>query len=59
MLPPDEHSLPAAAEWVGEVLADDERRAALGKAARALAEQEFDLSRCADRFEALLDRSRG
>jgi glycosyltransferase involved in cell wall biosynthesis len=58
VLPPDDASLPAAAEWVGTVLADDDRRTALGKAARALAEQEFDLSRCADRFEELLDRSR-
>jgi glycosyltransferase involved in cell wall biosynthesis len=54
VLPPDESSLPAAAAWVDEVLADAERRAALGKAARALAEQEFELSGCADRFEELL-----
>ena len=58
VLPPDESSLPAAAEWVEAVLADDERQAALGKAARALAEQEFELSGCADRFEAVLERSR-
>jgi glycosyltransferase involved in cell wall biosynthesis len=57
VLPPDESSLPAAAAWVHDVLADGERRAALGKAARALAEQEFDLTRCADRFEDLLRRS--
>ena len=55
VLPPDDTSLPAAAAWVGEVLADDERRAALGKASRALAEQEFELAACADRFEALLE----
>jgi colanic acid biosynthesis glycosyl transferase WcaI len=54
VLPPDEASLPAAAAWVADVLADDERQAALGKAARALAEQEFELAGCADRFEALL-----
>lgn len=54
VLPPQDAALSAAAEWVGAVLADDERRAALGKAARALAEQEFDLTRCADRFEELL-----
>jgi len=58
VLPPDETSLPAAAEWVEAVLADEERQAALGKAARALAEQEFELSGCADRFEAVLERSR-
>ena len=55
VLPPDDTSLPAAAAWVGDVLADDERRAALGKASRALAEQEFELAACADRFEALLE----
>jgi colanic acid biosynthesis glycosyl transferase WcaI len=59
VLPPAEGSLPAAAAWVAEVLADDERQAALGKAARALAEQEFELSGCADRFEAVLQRSAG
>jgi glycosyltransferase involved in cell wall biosynthesis len=55
VLPPDDTSLPAAAAWVDEVLADDERKAALGKASRALAEQEFELAGCADRFEALLE----
>jgi glycosyltransferase involved in cell wall biosynthesis len=55
VLPPDDASLPAAAAWVDEVLADDERKAALGKASRALAEQEFELAGCADRFEALLE----
>jgi colanic acid biosynthesis glycosyl transferase WcaI len=54
VLPPDDASLPAAADWVRGVLADDERRAALGKASRGLAEQEFELAGCADRFEALL-----
>lgn len=54
VLAPDESSLPAAATWVDDVLADGERQAALGKAARALAEQEFELSGCADRFETVL-----
>jgi glycosyltransferase involved in cell wall biosynthesis len=54
VLTPDESSLPAAATWVDDVLADGERQAALGKAARALAEQEFELSGCADRFETVL-----
>ena len=58
VLPADEASLPAAATWVAEVLADDERQTALGKAARALAEQEFQLSGCADRFEAVLESAR-
>ena len=56
VLPPAEESLPEAAAWVGSVLADDERRAALGKSARALAEQEFEVSGCADRFEDVLGR---
>ena len=54
VLPPHEDSLPEAAEWVGAVLADHERSAALGKAARALAEQEFALAGCADAFEQIL-----
>jgi colanic acid biosynthesis glycosyl transferase WcaI len=57
VLPPDDSSLPAAAEWVVGVLADEERHTALGKAARALAEEEFELSRCADAFESVLERS--
>jgi glycosyltransferase involved in cell wall biosynthesis len=59
VLPPDAASLPAAAAWVGAVLSDAERRVALGKAARALAEQEFQLAGCADRFEAVLTRAAG
>jgi glycosyltransferase involved in cell wall biosynthesis len=54
VLPPRAESLPAAAVWVGDVLDDPERRAAVGKAARALAEQEFALARCADAFESIL-----
>jgi colanic acid biosynthesis glycosyl transferase WcaI len=54
VLPPSEASLPAAVEWVGEVLSDDEYAATLGKAARVLAEQEFELASCADRFESIL-----
>jgi colanic acid biosynthesis glycosyl transferase WcaI len=54
VLPPVDDSLPAAAAWVDTVLTDDEHRAMLGKAARALAEQEFNLVRCATRFDAIL-----
>jgi colanic acid biosynthesis glycosyl transferase WcaI len=57
VLPPHEGALPEAADWVRAVLSDDERRAALGKAARGLAEDEFELSGCADRFEAVLQGS--
>jgi glycosyltransferase involved in cell wall biosynthesis len=54
VLPPRAESLPAAAVWVGDVLDDPERLTAVGKAARALAEQEFALARCADAFESIL-----
>lgn len=54
VLPPQEAALPFAADWVGSVLSDEERRTALGKSARALAEREFELVSCADRFEAVL-----
>ncbi|MCW2755517.1 MAG: glycosyl transferase family 1 [Marmoricola sp.] len=56
VLPPNSGSLPAAADWVCGVLADDEERARLGKQSRALAEREFALDGCADRFEAILTR---
>ncbi|WP_310962200.1 glycosyltransferase family 4 protein [Nocardioides terrisoli] len=54
VLPPAEESLPAAARWVTAVLADDQERALLGEQARQLAEQEFRLASCADRFESIL-----
>jgi glycosyltransferase involved in cell wall biosynthesis len=56
VLPPAPESLPSAAAWVSEVLADEERMNLLGKQARTLAEDEFALDRCADRFEAILAR---
>lgn len=56
VLPPNEGSLPAAAEWVTRVLADDEERARIGKQARALAEREFALEGCGNRFEEILIR---
>jgi glycosyltransferase involved in cell wall biosynthesis len=51
---PEEDDLDAAAVWVAGVLADDDRRTAVGHASRELAEAEFALPRCADRFEQLL-----
>jgi len=54
VLPPRKESLPEAAAWVGRVLGEPDRAAALGKAARALAEREFALEGCADGFEAIL-----
>jgi glycosyltransferase involved in cell wall biosynthesis len=58
VLPPDEAALPEAARWVREVLADPDRARALGKASRALAEREFALTACADRFEHILAGAR-
>lgn len=54
VLPPNADSLPAAAAWATGVLADAEEQARIGKASRALAEREFALEGCADRFEAIL-----
>jgi colanic acid biosynthesis glycosyl transferase WcaI len=58
VLPPSEASLPEAATWVRDVLEDGERARELGKQARTLAEREFALAGCADRFEAILTQSR-
>lgn len=59
VLPPDADSVPAAAAWVADVLADPDRRARLGEQSRALAEREFALEGCTDRFEAVLRRAVG
>lgn len=56
VLPPSEDSLPAAAAWVVTVLADAGKSAEIGHSSRALAEKEFALAGCADRFEAILTR---
>ena len=54
VLRPEEPSLPAAADWVRDVLADPADAERIGKASRALAEREFQLAGCADRFEEIL-----
>ena len=54
VLPPDESSVAEGAEWVRDLLADPDRAEQVGKASRALAEREFELSGCADRFETIL-----
>ncbi|MFL6156082.1 MAG: glycosyltransferase family 4 protein [Marmoricola sp.] len=56
VLPPNADSLHAAAAWVRGVLADPEEQVRLGKQSRALAEREFALEGCADRFEEILGR---
>ncbi|TCJ30172.1 glycosyltransferase family 4 protein [Nocardioides jejuensis] len=57
VLRPEDAAIPAAAAWVTEILGDPDRAAIIGKASRALAEQEFELSGCADQFEAILAAS--
>jgi colanic acid biosynthesis glycosyl transferase WcaI len=54
VLAPLEGSLPEAAGWVVELLRDDERRVTIGKASRELAEREFALDICVDRFDRIL-----
>lgn len=54
VLRPAEASLPEAASWVCDVLADAGRARVIGERARSLAESEFALAGCADRFEAIL-----
>jgi colanic acid biosynthesis glycosyl transferase WcaI len=44
----------AAAAWVADLLGDAPRRDEIGRAARDLAEAEFALATCADRFEDIL-----
>jgi glycosyltransferase involved in cell wall biosynthesis len=52
---PQEADLDRAAAWCADVLSDVERRDELGQAARSLAEREFALAGCADRFETVLN----
>ena len=59
VLPPEASSVPDAAAWVAGVLADPTRAAQIGTASRELAEREFNLATIADRFETILNESRG
>jgi len=56
VLSPDASSIPEAADWVTEVLDDNDLWDKLGRRARELAEREFELSLCASRFEQILLR---
>jgi colanic acid biosynthesis glycosyl transferase WcaI len=57
---PSQMDVPAAAAWTSEMLADPVRRAEVGAASRELAEGEFAMQVCADRFERVLrDSVRG
>ncbi len=52
--PPDREHLPATAAEVVRLLRADARRAAVGRAARRLAEERFAIDGVTDRFEAVL-----
>jgi len=54
VLPPAPSSVAAGAEFITHMLADPVRAAEIGAASRALAEREFELAGCADRFEKIL-----
>lgn len=54
VLPPAASSLDEAAAWVAGVLAAPARAEEIGARSRALAEREFQLAGCADRFEQIL-----
>jgi colanic acid biosynthesis glycosyl transferase WcaI len=54
VLPPDRTSIPGAADWVTEVLGDNDMWDKLSRRSRELAEREFELSLCATRFEEIL-----
>lgn len=54
VLAPETSEVAAGAQWVVDLLAEPERASSIGKASRALAEREFELSGCTDRFEAIL-----
>lgn len=51
---PDAAGIDDAAKWVVEVLGDREREARLCRSTRQLAEEEFSLASCTDRFERIL-----
>lgn len=59
VLPPLETSIDAAARWVVDLLAARQRCADIGRATRALAEQEFALEDTVSAFEKLLSRAAG
>jgi colanic acid biosynthesis glycosyl transferase WcaI len=55
---PREDDIEAAAAWVCDMFNDDGVRRDIGRRARELAECEFALDRCADRFELVLTDAR-
>ncbi|UDY23603.1 glycosyltransferase family 4 protein [Nocardioides sp. Kera G14] len=56
---PGPDALHEAAEWCVAMLRDADARAEVGRASRQLAESEFALSGCANRFETLLHEAAG
>lgn len=57
VLPPDEASLAEAAAWTVEVIQDPAQAQLIGEQSRKLAEREFALAGCADRFELILSEA--
>jgi colanic acid biosynthesis glycosyl transferase WcaI len=55
VLPPRTSALPEAAAWVTAMLTDPQAADTVGKSARVLAEREFTLAECANRFEQILE----
>ena len=58
VLPPDESSLNDAAKWVCRILDNPDDADRIGWRSRELAEREFALKSCADRFEQILEPTR-
>lgn len=54
VLPPLDESVGEAADWACALLEDQTRRDEIGERSRQLAEDEFALEGCADRFETIL-----
>ena len=54
VLPPASSALPEAAAWVTGMFVDHQAADTVAKASRVLAEREFALDGCADRFEQIL-----
>jgi glycosyltransferase involved in cell wall biosynthesis len=59
VVPPTPVGAQQAAAWLTETVRDPEALVLLGKRARALAEERFDIERITDRFEAILRQAAG
>lgn len=57
--PPSSAGVTAARTWIGSLAADRDRLVEIGRQARALACQRFDIEQITDRFEEILDAAMG